>query len=115
MTPLTADLVSRVVLQEATAAGTTPTRVLCMAPDSLSVAARRRAFRRLARETGANAGALARIWGCDVSAVARFLRVEDTRPAPDIQDRNLRPAGDTVSTAGALSIFAAIDRMRGLA
>lgn len=115
MIPLTADYVARVVLQEAVAAGATPTGVLDMKNDPFSKRARAAALRRIARETGASAHRLAKVWGCDPSAVSRYLRDPDAAPRPALRlaDNIQAAPGEGVDVTSALTTFAAIDRMRG--
>lgn len=66
--------------------------VLGMSRDGRAAAARRRAFRRILRETGCSVEGLAHVWGCHPNSITSALRKE--RPprqvSPDLYDAQTR-------------------------
>ena len=72
----------RVISEEAAAAGADATRVLNMAKDRRSRAARANAINRVARETGAGPKAISLAWGCCEETVGCVLGRKPPTPKP---------------------------------
>lgn len=72
------DRIRHVAAQEAEAEGVTSDEVIFMGLNGKAIAARRRAMRRIVRETGCSQLALTEAWGCGRDVVSAALR--DTGP-----------------------------------
>lgn len=111
-------LVERIAREEAAAAGVSFTSVL-EARSALAVCARRRALRRIKRETGCSLFGLAAVFGCDHGAVLDALREPDGPPPPTLlaPPTGFRTPFDLArrpSVAAALACLSDIDRYQGM-
>ena len=68
------DVVERIATEEAAEAGARLGDVLSMRLDGRAKLARRRAWKRILRETGCSVSGLADVWGCDRQAIEKAIR-----------------------------------------
>jgi hypothetical protein len=81
MTPLR-ETIERIIREEAAEARIRPVAVMGRSLRKIAIVARRRAIRRVLRETGCTQKDLAKAWGLEEGTVALALRREAPPPAP---------------------------------